>query len=54
MNFCLFFTFYLGFHSFIFSLYSAEEKEQTSAAAVSAAVSLPPPHKLMGIEIETS
>ena len=54
MNFCLLFSLYIGFHSFFFSLYSAEENEQTSAAAVSAAVSLPPPQKLMGIEIETS
>jgi hypothetical protein len=54
MNFCLIFTLYIGFHSFVFSLYSAEENEQTSAVAVSAAASLPPPQKLMGIEIETS
>jgi len=54
MNFCLFFTFYLGFHSFIFSLYSAEEKEHLKASAIvsDAPVAFSP--KLMGIEIETS
>ena len=56
MNLCLFLTFYLGFHSFVFSLHCAEGGEHLNVAVVSATavMPLPPPQKLMGIEIETS
>lgn len=59
MNFCLIFTLYIVFHSFVFSLYSAEEKEHLKASSVSgsSAVAAAPvtfSSKLMGIEIETS
>lgn len=54
MNFCLFFILYIGFHSFICSLYSAEGEEHLKASAIPAITAAPPPQKLMGIEIETS